>query len=71
MLLVLGGMAYPLDKLPAALQDLAQVLPAAPLAECLRSTLTGSGIPGSRLSILIAWAVVTPLLAAWKFRWEE
>jgi ABC-2 type transport system permease protein len=71
LLLVLGGMAYPLAKLPLALQDVARVLPAAPLAECLRSALTGSGIPGARLSILVGWAVLTPLLAARSFRWEE
>lgn len=71
LLLVLGGMAYPLDKLPLALQDVARVLPAAPLAECLRSALTGTGIPGARLSILVGWAVLTPLLAARSFRWEE
>jgi ABC-2 type transport system permease protein len=71
LLLVLGGMAYPLSKLPLALQDVARVLPAAPLAECLRGALTGSGIPGARLSILIGWAVLTPLLAARSFRWEE
>ena len=36
LLLVLGGMAYPLQRLPLALQDVARVLPAASLAECLR-----------------------------------
>jgi ABC-2 type transport system permease protein len=71
LLLVLGGMAYPLSKLPLALQDVARVLPAAPLAECLRGALTGTGIPGARLSILIGWAVIAPLLAARSFRWEE
>ncbi|MDQ1492838.1 MAG: type transport system permease protein [Actinomycetota bacterium] len=71
LLLVLGGMAYPLSKLPLALQDVARVLPAAPLAECLRGALTGTGIPGARLSILIGWAVLAPLLAARSFRWEE
>jgi ABC-2 type transport system permease protein len=71
LLLVLGGMAYPLSKLPLALQDVARVLPAAPLAECLRGALTGAGIPGARLSILVGWAVLTPLLAARSFRWEE
>ncbi|HEV3494902.1 MAG TPA: ABC transporter permease, partial [Actinomycetes bacterium] len=71
LLLVLGGMAYPLAKLPLAVQDVARVLPAAPLAECLRSALTGAGIPTARLSILIGWAVVTPLLAARSFKWEE
>jgi ABC-2 type transport system permease protein len=71
LLLVLGGMAYPLAKLPLALQDVARVLPAAPLAECLRGALTGAGIPGARLSILIGWAVLAPVLAARSFRWEE
>lgn len=71
LLLVLGGMAYPLAKLPLALQDVARVLPAAPLAECLRGALTGTGVPGARLSILVGWAVLTPLLAARSFRWEE
>jgi ABC-2 type transport system permease protein len=71
LLLVLGGMAYPLSKLPVALQDVARVLPAAPLAECLRGALTGTGVPGARLAILIGWAVLAPLLAARRFRWEE
>lgn len=71
LLLVLGGMAYPLSELPAALQDVARVLPAAPLAECLRGALTGTGIPAARLAILIAWAVLAPALAVRRFRWEE
>jgi ABC-2 type transport system permease protein len=71
LLLVLGGMAYPLAKLPLALQDVARVLPAAPMTDCLRGALTGAGIPGARLSILIGWAVLAPLLAARSFRWEE
>jgi ABC-2 type transport system permease protein len=71
LLLVLGGMAYPLSKLPVALQDVARVLPAAPLADCLRGALTGAGLPGARLSILIGWAIVAPVLAARSFRWEE
>ena len=71
LLLVLGGMAYPLSKLPLALQDVARVLPAAPLTDCLRGALTGQGLPGARLSILIGWAVLAPLLAARSFSWEE
>ena len=71
LLLVLGGMAYPLSKLPLALQDVARVLPAAAMTDCLRSDLTGGGIPGARLSILVGWAVLAPLLAARSFRWEE
>lgn len=70
-LLLLGGMAFPLDRLPLALEDLARVLPAAALAECLRGALTGSGIPGARFAILAGWAVLAPLLAARRFTWEE
>src|SRR5436309_2550978 len=41
-LLFLGGMAYPLTKLPGALQAVAKVLPAAPLAETVRDVVDGS-----------------------------
>jgi ABC-2 type transport system permease protein len=71
MLLLLGGMAFPLERLPLALEDLARLLPAAPLAECLRGALTGTGVPGGQLAVLVAWAVVTPLVAARRFTWEE
>jgi ABC-2 type transport system permease protein len=39
VLLFLGGMAYPLDKLPSALQDFAKLLPAAALSETVRAVL--------------------------------
>ena len=71
MLLVLGGMAFPLKRLPLGLRDLARILPAAPLAECLRGALTGTGIPGARLAVLLAWAVAAPLAAGRLFSWEE
>jgi ABC-2 type transport system permease protein len=70
-LLLLGGMAFPLERLPPALEDVARVLPAAPLAECLRGALTGTGVPGRRLAVLLAWAVAAPLVAARRFTWEE
>ncbi len=71
VLLLLGGMAFPLERLPGALEDIAGVLPAAPLAACLRGALTGTGVPAGDLGILAAWAVATPVLAARLFRWEE
>jgi ABC-2 type transport system permease protein len=71
LLLLVGGMAFPLDRLPGALEAIAGVLPAAPLAACLRGALTGTGVPPDDLGILAAWAVVTPVLAARLFRWEE
>jgi ABC-2 type transport system permease protein len=71
VLLFLGGMAYPLAKLPTALQDLAKALPAAALSETVRSVLSAQAFPAGELAVLVAWAVGAPLLAARYFRWEE
>jgi ABC-2 type transport system permease protein len=71
VLLFLGGMAYPLDKLPTALQDFAKLLPAAALSETVRAVLTSQPFPAGELVVLIVWAIAAPLLAARYFRWEE
>jgi ABC-2 type transport system permease protein len=72
LLLFLGGMAYPLTRLPAALQDVAQALPAAALAESVRDVLTpGHGFPVGNVLVLLAWAIGAPVAAARLFRWEE
>jgi ABC-2 type transport system permease protein len=72
VLLFLGGMAYPLAKLPDALEAVAKVLPAAALSETVRAVLTpGRGFPVGELVVLLVWAVAAPLAAAHWFRWEE
>ena len=71
VLLFLGGMASPLSKLPAALQDFAKLLPAAALSETVRSVLSGTSFPSGELVVLVVWAVAAPLAAARWFRWEE
>lgn len=72
LLLFLGGMAYPLDRLPAALRAIAEALPAAALSESLRSVLTpGRSLATGSLAILLVWAMAAPALAARRFRWEE
>ncbi len=71
VLLFLGGMAYPLDKLPTALPDFAKLLPAAALSETVRAVLSAQPFPTGELVVLLVWAVVAPLLAARYFRWEE
>jgi ABC-2 type transport system permease protein len=72
LLLFLGGMAYPLDRLPGALEALAEALPAAALAESVRAVLTpGGGFPLGHVLVLVAWAVVTPVAAGYAFTWEE
>ena len=71
VLLFLGGMAYPLSKLPDAVQAFAKLLPAAALSETVRGALSTQPFPTGELVVLIAWAVVAPLLAVRYFRWEE
>ena len=71
VLLFLGGMAYPLAKLPSAIEAFAKLLPAAALSETVRAVLTAQPFPTGELVVLVAWAVAAPLLAARYFRWEE
>lgn len=71
VLLFLGGMAYPLDRLPDALEAVAELLPAAALSESVRDVLAGAAFPWGSVAVLVVWAVVAPLAAARWFRWEE
>jgi ABC-2 type transport system permease protein len=71
VLLFLGGMAYPLDELPGALQTIAKLLPAAALSDTVRSVLSTQPFPTGQLVVLLAWAIAAPLAAARWFRWEE
>jgi ABC-2 type transport system permease protein len=72
VLLFIGGMAYPLDKLPTVLEEIAKVLPAAALSESVRGALTpGVDVPGWSVVVLALWAIGAPLVAARCFRWEE
>src|SRR4029077_9052726 len=72
LLLFLGGMAYPLHKLPDVLETFAKGLPAAALSETLRGVLSrGTAFPTGELVVLVIWAIAAPLAAAHWFRWEE
>jgi ABC-2 type transport system permease protein len=71
VLMFLGGMAYPLAKLPNALEAVARLLPAAALSECVRAVLQADTVPVGALTVLVIWAVAAPLAAARWFRWEE
>ena len=71
VLLLLGGMVVPLEKLPAALRAVSRALPAAALSEALHGALSpGGSVPGRAWLVLAAWAVVAPTVAALTFRWE-
>jgi ABC-2 type transport system permease protein len=72
LLLFLGGMAYPLVRLPDALELVAKALPAAALSECVRGALASpANIPTGELLVLLVWAIGAPLAAIRFFRWEE
>ncbi|MEZ5203266.1 MAG: ABC transporter permease [Acidimicrobiales bacterium] len=70
LLLLVGGMVIPLDKLPGPLAAVSKALPAGALAEVLHGALGGGSVPASALGVLLVWAIVAPLLAARWFRWE-
>ena len=72
LLLLLGGMIIPLESLPAALEAVAQLLPAAALAEIMAGALTpDTPISTQAWVVLTLWAVAAPTAAAMLFRWEE
>lgn len=69
--LLLGGIVFPLSRLPGALQGFAKVLPGAALATGLRRVLeAGSSLPWGDLGLLALWAAAAGILAARYFRWE-
>ena len=71
VLLLLGGMIVPLEKLPGALRAFAHLLPSSALAEILQCALGKRGsVPGWAWLVLTAWAVLAPWVATRVFRWE-
>jgi ABC-2 type transport system permease protein len=68
--LVIGGIAVPLERLPAALGAVAAVLPPAALVRVLAIGLGATGDAGPPLAVLAGWAVLLAGLAAWRFRWD-
>ena len=71
VLLLLGGVVFPLTRLPGWLQAIAHVFPTAALSHGLRAALHAGGeLDGSDLLILLIWAVGSLALAARTFRWS-
>lgn len=72
LLMFLGGMAYPLERLPDLLEVVARLLPAGALSESVRGVLVEGREPAlGAMAALTGWAVIAPLAAARWFRWEE
>lgn len=70
LLLLFGGMIIPTDSLPGFLGALAQWLPSTALSDLLRASLNGTGALLTPSLILLAWCVITPTVAAKKFKWS-
>lgn len=70
VLMLLGGLIVPLDRLPEPLAAISSLLPAAALADTLRFGFGASGDPTGPLLVLAAWAVGSAGAAAALFRWD-
>lgn len=71
LLLLLGGMIIPVDSLPGVVGTVAQWLPSTAMSDLLRATLNHSSAALATPAITLGcWALVTPLVAARRFRWS-
>jgi ABC-2 type transport system permease protein len=71
LLLLLGGMIFPLSKLPTGLRDVARALPAGALSDALHGSLSaGASVPARAWIVLAVWSLAAPVVAARLFRWE-
>ncbi len=71
VLLLIGGIMFPLDSLPSWLQTPAELLPSSALADVMRGALTDTSLNGGAAWIVLAvWALVAPTAAAKLFRWQ-
>ena len=71
LLLVVGGVVIPADRLPSAVQPLVSALPSAALGQGLRDVLLhGQGLPLGAASVLVVWAAVAGWATARTFRWS-
>ena len=71
VLLVLGGVVFPLTKFSGGLRSVLELLPISALADGLRQVLQhGAAFPARDLVVLLVWAALGLGLAARFFRWE-
>lgn len=72
LLLVGGGVVFPLETFPAGPRSLLELLPVAALSDGLRTVLrTGAAVPLRDWLTLLGWAVAALGAAATAFRWED
>ncbi len=71
VLLVVGGVAFPLDRFSSGIRHVLELLPISALADGLRTVLAhGAAAPLQDWVVLLVWAVAALAAAAVTFRWE-
>ena len=72
LLLLLGGVIFPLNELPEPLQNAGRILPSGALADVLRGAITDTAAYGQTSWIVLAcWALLAPVTATKFFRWNS
>jgi ABC-2 type transport system permease protein len=69
VLLVLGGVLFPLSAFGAA-EPVLSLLPTAALSTGLREVLQDGGTAGREVLVLVAWGALGLTAASRAFRWE-
>ena len=71
VLLLVGGVLFPIDRLPAPLEWVGRGLPTYALSDVLRDALMSSGShAGTSWLVLMIWSIVAPTVAATTFHWN-
>jgi len=71
LLLVVGGVVLPADRLPTAVRPLVSALPSGALGQGLRDVLLhGEGVPLGAAGVLLAWAALAGWATSRTFRWS-
>jgi ABC-2 type transport system permease protein len=71
VLLLIGGIVFPLQDLPSWLQWVGRITPSGALADVMRDVFSATSTYGaSSLVILLGWAIVAQLSAFKLFRWN-
>jgi len=71
LMLAVGGVVIPADRLPPSIEPLVALLPSAALGQGLRDVLLhGQGLPPGPVIVLLVWTVVGAVATARTFRWS-
>lgn len=71
VLLLLGGLLFPIDRLPSVLESVGRLTPSFALSDVLNDALMSAGSQTTASWVtLMVWAVLAPAFAARTFRWS-